>query len=42
MKMKKINKNNNDKSIGCSDSDSKEEYLTLEEYYLECSRYGEL
>ena len=28
--------NNNDKSIGFSDSQSKEEDLTLEEYYLEC------
>ena len=36
------NKNNNDKSIGLSDSVSKEENLTLEEYYLECARYGEL
>ena len=34
--------NNNDKSIGFSDSQSKEEALTLEEYYLECSRFGEL
>ena len=33
---------NNEKSIGLSDSQSKEEALTLEEYYLECSRYGEL
>ena len=32
----------NEKSIGLSDSQSKEEALTLEEYYLECSRYGEL
>ena len=36
------NKDNNDKSIGLSDSVSKEENLTLEEYYLECARYGEL
>lgn len=34
--------NNNEKSVGLSDSQSKEEALTLEEYYLECSRYGEL
>ena len=33
---------NNEKSVGLSDSQSKEEALTLEEYYLECSRYGEL
>ena len=33
---------NNEKSIGLSDSQSKEEALTLEEYYLECSRFGEL
>jgi len=36
------NDNNNDKSIGLSDSVSKEEALTLEEYYLECSRFGDL
>ena len=36
------NKDNNDKSVGLSDSVSKEENLTLEEYYLECARYGEL
>ena len=34
--------NNNDKSVGFSDSQSKEENLTLEEYYLECARFGEL
>ena len=33
---------NNEKSVGLSDSQSKEEALTLEEYYLECSRFGEL
>ena len=33
---------NNEKSIGLSDSQSKEEALTLEEYYLECSRFGDL
>ena len=38
----KDNQNNNDKSIGLSDSVSKEESLTLEEYYLECARFGEL
>ena len=36
------NKDNNDKSVGLSDSVSKEENLTLEEYYLECARFGEL
>ena len=36
------NKDNNDKSMGLSDSVSKEENLTLEEYYLECARFGEL
>ena len=36
------NDNNNDKSVGLSDSVSKEEALTLEEYYLECSRFGDL
>ena len=36
------NQNNNDKSLGFSDSQSKEENLTLEEYYLECARFGEL
>ena len=32
----------NNKSVGLSDSQSKEECLTLEEYYLECARFGEL
>ena len=34
--------NKNEKSVGLSDSVSKEETLTLDEYYLECARFGEL
>ena len=38
----KDNQNNSERSVGLSDSISKEENLTLEEYYLECARFGEL